>query len=240
MSKFILVLGNLFLLPLAPTIMAQPAPARSDGLCTALRKTASERALKFTVTSPGACMLGIDKGYNLVVSYNREILNAALGVNAVLLNGNASAFWLRLSAFDNLVHLALGTKQEIVFDQMNKLASKMARESLTGKLAPGQMIHSKAEKATLGAVYEKGIIFLIASADVKDIDAMKRKLRHRDQKSTLRRVLSLSLQAFAAGAQGYAREQRSRQRLYVQQPIYSAPRTCYTNFLGNTVFTSCY
>jgi hypothetical protein len=50
--------------------------------------------------------------------------------------------------------------------------------------------------------------------------------------------LGLSLQAFAAGAQGYA---NAYQVPPGNNSVQRNPaRTCYTNFIGDTAFTNCY
>jgi hypothetical protein len=224
----------------------QPAPARSDGLCTALRQAASDGGFEFKTTYPGACAANIDTGYKLLVDYSEQTLHLGLSVDPVLLNGDASAFWLRLSAFDNLVHSAFGTKQQTVFDEMNRLARKIAQQAVATKTAPSQGVQSRADKATLSvSIGNSGVLILVASAYVKDIDKMKQERSGESdgQIASWRRILGLSLQAFAAGAKGYSDSyQRAHQNAPQQpvQPIYRAPRTCYTNLIGTTAFTNCY
>lgn len=98
--------------------MSQTAPQRSNELCTSLSAVASERALRFTPFKPGACAIDIDTGYTLFVNYDHRLLHVSLGVNAAILNGDASAIWLRLSTFDNLAHVAIGTEQQSIFDEI--------------------------------------------------------------------------------------------------------------------------
>jgi hypothetical protein len=59
-----------------PTLaVAQPAPQRSDELCGVLKESSEEKGLEFTVTRPGACRAGIDKGYTLTVNYTESMLH---------------------------------------------------------------------------------------------------------------------------------------------------------------------
>src|SRR5258708_4890612 len=174
---------------------------------------------QFTTFRPGTCMMSIDTGYNLYVNYGEHLLIVSLGVSTALLNGDASAFWLRLSAFDNLAHVALGTKQQAVFDGMNKLAKKHA-EQLQRTLNDKPM-HSKVQKVMLGAIADpkSNTIMYLASAEVKEIDKMKRQtqapistltqvtspttIRHENRVagtgSRWKSILGLSMQALAAG-----------------------------------------
>jgi hypothetical protein len=158
--------------------VCQTAPQRSEELCSALQSTASEKGRQFAVDRPGACMINIDTGYNLFVNYSERRLFVSLGIWAGLLNGDSSAFLLRLSAFDNLAHVAMGTDQQAVFDEMNKLTKKWAHEQL--QHGPNdKAMHSTIRKVLLGArAYPaSNTIMLMASADVKDIDRMKSQAR---------------------------------------------------------------
>lgn len=244
----------LLVLVLAAPVFCQTAPQRSEEFCGVLQQSASENNHTFKFTGPGACAAEIDKGYTLIVSYQEEILSVGLVIDAPVLNGDASAFWLRLSAFDNLANLAIGTKQQVVFDKTNKLA-KQAADEILPLLRQGQSnvkkeLHDKAQRALLGVYADaQAHIVILASADTKDIDKMKRdrqletirgeaKLNRQEEQAASgeivgwRRVLALSLQAFAAGAKGYTSAyQASQQR---------RPVTCYTNFLGRAAFTNCY
>lgn len=221
-------------------LYCQPAPKRSEDLCNILQQSAGDKGLAFRTTKPGACLLTIDEGYDFFVDYTDQFLHLSLSVDAMLLNGDAGAFWLRLSAFDNLAHTALGTPQQIVFDELNKLAKKIAMQVVETKQATPGLLHGKAGKATLGGrMREDGVLFLMASARVRDIDEMRRKAVRQTASggvSGWRRILGLSLQAFAAGAQGYA---NSHQASLARQPLYRSSRTCYTSYLGDIAFTDC-
>jgi len=222
-------------------VFGQTAPQRSDELCTALKQTASENGKNFTVTAPGACLAEIDTGYNLLVTYNGENLHVGL-VQTFLVNGDPSAFWLRLSMLDNLANVALGTKERTVFDELNRLAKQAANEMLPlirqGDANAKKELHGVAQKATLGVFADTKGVVLMASANMKDIDKMK---RSRQQESVAggdvarwRKVLALSLLTFAAGAKGYTDAyQRSVQ-------TQRRPVTCFTNFFGNYASTSCH
>lgn len=170
-----------------------------------------------------------------------------------VLNGDASAFWLRLSTFDNLANLAIGTKQQEVFDKTNKLSKQAANEILPllrqGQSNAKEELHDKAERALLGVYADAQAQVILASADTEDIDKMKRdrqleaikgeaKLNRQKEQAASgevagwRRVLALSLLAFAAGAKGYTNAyQATQQRRSV---------TCYTNFFGSHALTTCY
>lgn len=234
---------------------AQPAPQRSDELCASLKESAADHSREFKETKPGACMMNIDTGYNLFVDYGLpETLAVSLSVNPVLLSGDASAFWLRLSALDNLAHTALGTRQRTVFDELNKLAKKAAEAELVaacGTASPCDqgsakgglkdlMLHSKVNRVTLGARADakSGIMILIASATVSDIEKMTRRAEPLPggRPSAWRNILALSLQAFANGAKVYATAQNPQ----VRQPLYRTSQSCYTNLIGKTIITNCY
>jgi len=225
---------------LATPVFCQTAPQRSDELCTALKQTASENNQSFKFTAPGACLAEIDTGYNLEVAYSGEILHVGL-VQTFLENGDPRAFWLRLSMLDNLANVALGTKQRGVFDGLNKLAKQAADEMLPlirqGNAGAKIQLHGSAEKATLGVFADTKSVMLVASANMKDIDKMKRSRQQETVASSdvarWRKVLALSLLAFAAGAKGYTDAyQRSLQ-------TQRRPVTCYTNFFGSHASTTC-
>ena len=232
------------LLASAP-VFSQTASQRSDELCAAIQPIALENGRSFEVTRPGACRVSIDTGYDLFVMYDDRSLHLALGVNGGLLKGDASALWLHLSAFDNLVHSALGTKPQDVFDNLGKLARALVQKASKGGLPPGTFLDGKADRALLSVTGNENAVVIIfgASADVRDIDKMKRNggSKASDGVPTWRRILALSLQVFGAGAQGYANAYRGPNAPQWQsQPLYSAPKTCYTNFIGSTAFTNCY
>jgi hypothetical protein len=255
-KKVIFVRISLFLLAsmLAAPVFCQTAPQRSEELCATLQESASENGYSFRVTEPGFCAADIDKGYTIIISYNKEDLYVGLIIDVGVLNGDASAFWLRLSAFDNLASLALGTKQQDVFDKANKLALQAAKEILPlvqqGQTNTEKHFNDTAQLALLGAFADtQGHITILAAADTKDIDKMKRdrvleaikggvKLDRKEEKSASgevagwRRVLALSLLTFAAGAKGYTNAYQATQQ---RRPV-----TCYTNFFGSHAFTSCY
>jgi hypothetical protein len=228
----------------AAPALSQTAPQRSDELCAALQQTAVEQARKFTVTRAGACRVNIDTGYDFFVNYDEQTLHLGLVIDAGLLNGDASALWLRISAFDNLAHAALGTRPQATFDELNKLIKTLAKDALKrGQFST--MFYSKSDKAVLGAKgYADSQIILMASAHVKDIDSMRKKQVSdaAGEVPTWRRILGLSLQAFGSGAQGYANAYSANRNStqWQAQPVSRAPRTCYTNFIGATAFTNCY
>ncbi len=242
MNKKEMCLGTAVLLlasMLATPVLCQTAPERSNELCEGLKQTASENGRNFTVTAPGACLAEIDTGYNLVVTYKDGNIHVGL-VQTFLDNGNTSAFWLRLSMLDNLANVALGTKQRTVFDGLNKLAKQAANEMLPlirqGDANAKRELHGSAEKATLGVFANTKSVVLMASANMKDIDKMKRS----QQQETVaggdvarwRRILSLSLLSFAAGAKGYTNAYQATQQ---RRPV-----SCYTNFQGRTAVPNCY
>ena len=244
-SSTCLFAALLALVPLARQISGQTAPQRSDELCSTLKQSGSDSGRQFTMTRPGACMLNIDTGYNLFVDYRDEVLAISLSFSPALLKGDASAFWLKLSTFDNLVQTALHTKQRTVFDEMNSLAKKLGQQIMATNTIPQDMLHSRTGKVALGVRMDPktAIIILIASADVKDIEKMQR-TREREASgeiATWRKVLAVSLQAFAAGAKGYSNAYANAQRnAQPAQTVFNARRTCYTNFIGGTAFTNCY
>jgi hypothetical protein len=238
-KKGLFVRVALFLLAfmLAARVFCQTAPQRSEELCTVLKQTASENNRIFKVTAPGACLAEIDTGYNLVVTYNNENLHVGL-VQTFLVNGDPSAFWLRLSMLDNLASVALGTKQRAVFDELNRLAKQAADEMLPlirqGNADAKKELHGSAGKAILGVFADTKSVVLMASANMKDIDKMK---RSRQQETAgdgarWRKVLALSLLTFAAGAKGYTNAYQATQQ---RRPV-----SCYTNFQGRTALTNCY
>jgi hypothetical protein len=239
--KGICVWVALFLLAslLTEPVFCQTAPERSNELCEGLKQTASENGKNFTVIAPGACLAEIDTGYNLMVTYKDENLHVGL-VQTFLDNGNPSAFWLRLSMLDNLANVALGTKQRTVFDGLNKLAKQAANEMLPlirqGDADAKRELHGSAEKATLGVFANTKSVVLMASANMKDIDKMKRSQQQETTAggdvSRWRRILSLALLSFAAGAKGYTNGYQAAQQ---RRPV-----SCYTNFQGRTAITNCY
>jgi hypothetical protein len=219
----------------------QTAPQRSEELCATLQQTASEKGRAFykDVPSVGACRMNIDTGYDLFVTYTDQTLDLGLRVDAALLR-DADAFWLRLSALDNLAHPALGTKQQAIFDGLNRLVKKLAQQQLAHGITK-DILYDRAQKATLaaGTPVDAPVLVLMASAKVRDIDEMKRSMERRatGEIPSWRKILSMSLLAFGAGAQGYANAYRPPQQTF---PTFSSPRTCYTNFIGKTAFTNCY
>lgn len=243
--------GVLLVLFYAPAAFSQPAPQRSDELCASLKESSATSGKEFKAYKPGACMMNIDTGYNLFVDYTPDTLMVSLSANPVLLNGDAGAFWLRLSAFDNLAHTALETPQRVVFDEVNKLAIKLSKQELQGicgtpspcdaSTAKGSlrtlMLFSKADRATVSAREDgKSAVFLyMASATVNNIEKMSSRsdLPPNGRPAAWRSILALSLQAFAEGAQSYARNAQAR------QPIYRTSQSCWTNFVGRFAFTNC-
>jgi len=220
-------------------VFCQTAPRRSEELCASLKQTAEENGKHFKVTAPGACLAEIDTGYNLIVTYSGENLHVGL-MQTFLTNGDPSAFWLRLSALDNLANIALGTKQREVFDGLNKMAVETAKEMLplvrNGDATAKMDKHGSAGKAILGVYANTSSVVLMASASMKDIDKMKRSSQQEAEAggdvARWRKVLSLSLLAFAAGAKGYTNAYQAAQQ---RRPV-----TCYTNFMGRTAVTNCY
>jgi len=220
-----------------------------------LKESSASSGREFKAYKPGACMMNIDTGYNLFVDYSPDILTVSLSVNPVLLNGDAGAFWLRLSAFDNLAHTALATPQRIVFDEVNKLAIKLSKQELQdicGKPSPCDasvatgnlrdlVLYAKADRATVSAREDaKSAMFLfMASATVSDIEKMSSRYKSvpNGRPAAWRGILALSLQAFANGAQASARSYRDYAQ--ARQPIYQTSRTCYTNFVGRFAITNC-
>jgi hypothetical protein len=193
----------------------------------------------------GGCDVKIDTGYYLIVAHEKQSLHLVMGIATQLLNGEASALWLHLSAFDNLSYAALGTRPQAVFDGLTELLKDMCSKEMNGGISGVTTFGGKTDNASLevAADPDNGIIVIAAYADVKAID----KMSHLPQSKTdghvptWRRILGLSLQVFGAGAQGYANAYRGPNNPQWQsQPLYSAPKTCYTNFIGATAFTNCY
>jgi hypothetical protein len=227
----------------APVTVAfgQTAPQRSEELCSALKQSAENAGNTFAVTKPGACRMRLDNAYALFVDYSAQTLHIGMTFNPAILQGDASAFWLRLSALDNLVETALHTKPRVVFDELNRLVVKeLAPYLMKHNAVPDKMLHAQTDKVTLGVNMnpDTAIIALIASAGVNDIDRMQQARRRAATGgvATWRKILGLSLQAFAAGAKGYADGLASQP----SQTVVNSRRTCFTNFIGNTVVTNCY
>ena len=230
---------------------ADPAPAISQTVpefCASLQQFAEEQSRQFGPL-PKGCRINIDKGYDLAADYidhavdGSRWLSLSLRVDFEFLHGDASALWIHLSAFDGLAHSVMGTKPQAVFDGMSTLIKSLARAAVKGEIREGTFFDGHADKANLMMVTDGKVVVAAAGADVKDINKMK---HTRDKKAggevaTWRRILGLSLQVFGAGAQGYANAYRGPSNPQWQsQPVYSAPRTCYTNFIGTTAFTNCY
>jgi len=183
----------------------------------------------------------LDNAYALFVDYSPQALHVGMTFNPVILQGDASAFWLRLSALDNLVETALHTKPRVVFDEFNRLVAKeLGPYLMKHNAVPDKMLQAQADKVTLGVSMnpDTAIIVLIASAGVTDIDKMQQARRRASTGgvATWRKILGLSLQAFAAGAKGYADGLAAQPA----QTVVNSRRTCFTNFIGNTVVTNCY
>ena len=246
----------------AQRLSSQVAPQRSDELCATLRQSASNSSRQFMTAKPGTCTMNIDTGYNLSVDYGPDALHVSLAVNILQINGDARAFWLRLSTFDNLAQTAFGTKQRTIFDEMNKLAKKLAEQEMEGicgatpapcdfDKATGAfrnlVLDSKVGRVTLFAKgdTQTGTLIFTASATVDD-DKTKRKdaAASTGHAAMWLKILTVSLQAFASGAQGYTdaynKAQASQPSYGASQPIYRATRTCFTNYLGASLITNCY
>jgi hypothetical protein len=175
--KLVSVVLVLVLFSPAGGLVGQTAPQRSDELCLALKQSADDAGKQFSVTTPGACRMRLDNAYTLFVDYSPQVLHVGMTLDPVVLNGDASAFWLRLSALDNLVETALYTKQRAVFDEFNRLVAKdLAPYVMKHKEAPNKLLRSRTEKVALGVLMDPGtaIISLIASADVSDIEKAQR------------------------------------------------------------------
>jgi hypothetical protein len=224
---------------LAAPVFCQTAPQRSEELCATLQQSASENGYSFRLTQPGFCAAEIDKGYTVLVSYIKEAVSVGLVIDVGVLNGDADAFWLRLSTFDNLASLALGTKQQAVFDKANKLQLQAAKAILPlvqqGQPDAVKEFHDTVQLALVTAFADaKGRITILAGADTKDIDKMK---GQKEQVAgggiaSWRKVLALALLTFAAAARGYTNAYQAAQQ---RRPV-----TCYTNFQGITALTHCY
>ena len=216
----------------------QPAPARSAELCESLRQSATEHGKDFITQRPGACTMKLDEGYYFTVEY--DVSSLALGFGVIAGLGDRESLLLRLSAFDNLSHVALGTKPQSVFDEATRLAGKF-----NNNMKRGQRFKGKAQKAkvALKVAESDPFINIVVHADIKDIDKMK---QNRDKAAsgdipTWRKILGASLMAFSAGAKGYTEAYNESQRNQQQQtPSRNSAQTCYTNFIGDTVVTNCY
>lgn len=241
-----------FILPLVLTVsgaaFCQTAPQLTAEICGELQHAAEEYQRQFGPL-PTGCRINIDRGYDLAVDYIEHSIDGTRSMSLSLradfefLNGDASALWLHLSAFDGLSHLALGTKPQAVFDGLSTLIKSLAVADLKGNLHQGAYFEGHADKAYLLAMTDGKVVAASAGAEIKDIDRMKRARGNRsgDQVPTWRRILGLSLQVFGAGAQGYANAYRGPNTPQWQsQPVHSAPKTCYTNFIGSVAYTNCY
>jgi len=227
----------------AVAAIGQTAPQRSQDLCSSLKDLAAQNSRSFSVPRPGACIMNLDKGYDFIVDYTDKTLDLILRVDIGLLGGDASAFWLRLSAFDNLVHAAMHTKQQSVFDKMNKLVMDLAKAALTNALSE-RSLNSQAEEAVLLASYNPAFVAVMVAATPIGIEKMQRSRERESSPSaatargvrggipTWRKILGLSLLAFGAAAQNAAAAYRP--------PSFSQSTICYTNFLGSTAVTTCY
>src|SRR5579872_5452948 len=101
MSRYhVCPLVMLAVFPAMTQMFAQPAPRRSDELCTILKESAAASGNKFTVTKPGACRMNLDEAYTLFVDYTPEALHLGIIFDPVILKGDVSAYWLRLSTLD--------------------------------------------------------------------------------------------------------------------------------------------
>lgn len=195
--------------------------------------------------------MSIDTGYYFLVDYNEEYLHLSLGLNAATLNGDMSAFWLRLSVFDTLAHHALGTKPQAVFDGLNPLVKQLFRKILDeGEAALGKPYESELGSVTLTAFASRDVpvVVLIASARPKDIDILRAKqapsvsdagspstvdVQSEQKPSNWQRFFGLAFQTFGAGATAYSNS-------YGGQLPRKSGQTCYTDFLGNSAYTKCY
>jgi hypothetical protein len=243
MAKLVAKFGlSLFAMILAAPVFGQAAPQRSADLCTVLQQVTQETFTYFAATGPGKCTAAPAlNGYSILVDYHENVLVLALVVDITGLNGvglaeplkDQSTFWFSLSVFDNLVHISLGTKDQDVFEKMNKLAQQAL-------LQKGHVqLYGSTQRATLQAATDPGgPLFLFASANTREIDKMKsseqRKGARAGDVAGWKKVLALSLQAFAAGAKGY---NEAYQRY--NQTQQRRPTSCYTNLLGNFAITNC-
>jgi hypothetical protein len=218
--------------------MGQPAPQRSADLCESLQQSATAHGLSFTTPRPGACRTEIDKGYSFGVNYMDKTLYLNLFVDPAVLSFDANAYWLRLSAFDGLAHSALGIRQELTFDKLNTMSKQLAEAIVAAQGQPGKVFSDKVDKVSLLArVSSERVVVLTASATVGDIDRMRqRRESNVGTASRWRSILALSLQAFAAGAQGYTSAAREARQ---NEPPLQTIHTCYTNFLGASALTTC-
>lgn len=120
--------------------------------------------------------MNLDEAYALFVDYTPQTVHIGMTFDPVMLKGDASAFWLRLSTLDNLVQSAFQTKQRTVFDELNRLVAKeLGPYLMKHNAVPENMLHGRTQKVLLGVSMDPktAIIALIASADVKDIDKMQ-------------------------------------------------------------------
>jgi hypothetical protein len=102
------VLPVFALLVASVPVFSQTALQRANELCATIQQqVAAEKDKSFQMSRAGDCHFKIDTGYILLVTHEKQSLRIVMGFNAVLLNGDASALWLHLSAFDNLSYAAL-------------------------------------------------------------------------------------------------------------------------------------
>jgi hypothetical protein len=227
---------------LAVPVFSQAAPERSAELCSVLQQITQQTFTYFAPTGPGKCSAAPAlNGYSILVDYHENVLVLALVVDMTGLHGvgladpvkDPSTFWFSLSVFDNLVHISLGTKDQDVFEKINKLAQQAL-------LQKGHVqIYGSSQRATLQAATDPGEpLFLFASANTKDIDKMKSSQQRKDARTGdaagWEKILALSLQAFAAGAKGYDEAYQK-----YNQTQQRRPTSCYTNLLGNFAITNC-
>lgn len=218
---------------------SQAAPQRSAELCSVLQKVTQETSTYFAYTGPGECSAAPSlNGYSVLVDYHENVLYLGLVVDITGQHKvglaeplkDPNTFWFSLSVFDNLAHIALGTKDQDVFEALNKLAQQALQQK--GHV----QLYGSTQRAKLQAASDSGEpLFLMVSANTKDIDKMKRSEQRKKsgEAAGWEKVLALSLQAFSAGAKGYAATYQQN------QSQARNPTSCYTNFLGNSAITNC-
>lgn len=228
MSRAFIV--SLLAAALASPGLAQPAPARSEQLCKTLKQSAAEYDRKFDSHRPGSCGIMLDDGgYRFYVDHDDESVHVGLIVFLERLQ-EVNSFWFRLSTLDNLAHTALGTRQRVVFDGLNKLVKILVAERAKRNHQHDAKRHKTVQRALLGATISKEhYVWVGASAKVGDIERMQSQ-RQRETTgvpSAWKRILAGSLMALGSGLQRAS--ETYEQSLASQR---SRNITCYTDFLG--------
>src|ERR1035441_2112788 len=142
------------LLVASAPVFSQTAIQRSTELCAAMQPIAAENGQRFQMGPNGGCDVKIDTGYYLIVAHEKQSLHLVMGIATQLFNGEASALWLHLSAFDNLSYAALGTRPQAVFDGLTELLKDMCSKEMNGGISGVTTFGGKTDNASLEVAAE--------------------------------------------------------------------------------------